>query len=284
MIPGDALPRNAPLPVQTGDLAILLAEDNEVNAKLAQKMLEKLGRAALRVDDGLKAVEAALAHPYDCVLMDVQMPGIDGLEATRRIRAQVELTRQPYIIAMTANAMAGDREMCLNAGMDDYVSKPIQMRTLAEALARAAAFKERRDQTYPLAELAAALVAPAVPTVPAVNSNVLDMGQVGELIDLDDTLAVLADFVNMFTEQSPARLAALRSAFTAGDLEEVGRVAHSFKGACANLGAIRAAEAARLLERAGHDRDGSAMAVWLDDLDVRYAEARDALRALVKQK
>ncbi len=326
VIPGDALPRNAPLPVQTGDLAILLAEDNEVNAKLAQKMLEKLGRAALRVDDGLKAVEAALAHPYDCVLMDVQMPGIDGLEATRRIRAQVELTRQPYIIAMTANAMAGDREMCLNAGMDDYVSKPIQMRTLAEALVRAAAFKLQREQNYPVAEQSgerqaepsakpqaervakmsvpqaasstgaagvAGVAAAASAAVPAASGNVavqtapsaaLDMEQTGELIDLDDTLAVLADFVNMFTEQSPARLAALRSAFAVGDLEEVSRVAHNFKGACANLGAVRAAEVARLLERAGRDRDGSAMAGWIDDLDARYAEARDALQALVNKK
>ena len=317
VIPGDALPRNAPLPEQTGDLAILLAEDNEVNAKLAQKMLEKLGRAALRVDDGLKAVEAALARSYDCVLMDVQMPGIDGLEATRRIRAQVDLTRQPYIIAMTANAMAGDREMCLNAGMDDYVSKPIQMRTLAEALVRAAAFKLQREQNYPVAEqpagqrpepgaktsvaqatgsagqASAAGSAAASPKASAASGNVavqtapsaaLDMEQVGELIDLDDTLAVLADFVNMFTEQSPARLAALRSAFVAGDFEEVGRVAHNFKGACANLGAVRAAEVASLLERAGRDRDGSAMAGWIDDLDARYAEARDALHVLVRKK
>ena len=335
VIPGAGLSKNAPLPVQTGDLAILLAEDNEVNAKLAQKMLEKLGREAWRVDDGLKAVEAALARSYDCVLMDVQMPGIDGLEATRRIRAQVHLARQPYIIAMTANAMAGDREMCLNAGMDDYVSKPIQMRTLAEALVRATAFKQRREQNYPaepaataataagvvsaaaavadavtsavaagatdVAASGASATAPAAVTIAAVsaggrsgrpgtaspaanaNVNVLDLEQVGELIDLDDTRAVLADFVTMFSEQSPPRLAALRAAFAAGDFEEVGRVAHSFKGACANLGALRAAEAARLLERAGHDNDGSEMARWIDDLNLRFAEARDALQALVPQ-
>ena len=324
VIPGTGLAKNAPLPEQTGDLAILLAEDNDVNAKLAQKMLEKLGREALRVNDGLQAVEAALARSYDCVLMDVQMPGLDGLEATRRIRAQLHLARQPYIIAMTANAMAGDREMCLNAGMDDYVSKPIQMRTLAEALVRATAFKQQREQNG-LAEPAAAIAAASAVSVagavtsgitsrvadtvtsgvtdaasaaaatvrpgrpgtvlPAANANVnvLDMEQVGELISLDDTRAVLADFVTMFTEQSPARLAALRTAFAAGDFEEVGRVAHSFKGACANLGALRAAEAARLLERAGRDNDGSEMARWIDDLDLRFAEARDALQVLVPQ-
>ena len=285
-------------------------------------MLEKLGREALRVDDGLKAVEAALARSYDCILMDVQMPGIDGLEATRRIRAQVHLARQPYIIAMTANAMAGDREICLNAGMDDYVSKPIQMRTLAEALVRAAAFKHQREQNYPVEpgvstsagaanaanaanDETSAVTSGAISAAPAsvtttatevrvgrsgallpaasANINVLDMEQVGELIDLDDTRAVLADFVTMFAEQSPARLAALRAAFAAGDFEEVGRVAHSLKGACANLGALRAAEAARLLERAGRDNDGSEMAGWIDDLDLRFAEARDALRALVQQ-
>jgi HPt (histidine-containing phosphotransfer) domain-containing protein len=110
------------------------------------------------------------------------------------------------------------------------------------------------------------------------------MEQVGELISLDDTLGVLADFVGMYTEQAPERLAALRVAFTAGDLEEVGRIAHSFKGASANLGAIRVAEVARRLEHAGRDKDDSSMAGWLDELEARYLEARDALRGLVAAK
>ncbi len=277
----ESVPVRPALAAQTGSLLILLAEDNDVNAKLAQKMLERLGRSATRVDDGLQAVDAAMAQSYDCVLMDVQMPGIDGLEATRRIRGGIDLARQPYIIAMTANAMAGDRAMCLNAGMDDYVSKPIQMRALAEALAHAAEFKARREENYPQVQLEIPAHT-AIAAAPHEQDATLDMEQVGELISLDDTLGVLVDFVGMYTEQAPERLAALRVAFSAGDLDEVGRVAHSFKGASANLGAIRVAEVARRLEHAARDKDDSSMAGWLDELDARYLEARDALQALAK--
>ena len=308
----DAAPRKeTPLAAQTGALAILLAEDNDVNAKLADKMLERLGRSALRVADGLQAVDAALRRSYDCVLMDVQMPGIDGLEATRRIRAGVNLSRQPYIIAMTANAMAGDREACLNSGMDDYVSKPIQMRSLAEALARAAQFKARRDETYPQAiaersaPQAAALpaavatslsanadadgyghghVEATVSAAAAAASDVLDMDQVGELIELDGTLGVLAEFTGMYREQAPAHIAALRKAFAAGNLNEVARVAHTLRGSSSNLGVKRVADTARLLEHAGRANDASAMPGWIAELDGRYDEACGALQALIDAK
>jgi signal transduction histidine kinase/CheY-like chemotaxis protein len=117
-------------------LAILLAEDNEVNQKVAKRLLANMGYEAEIVGDGLRAIEALEATPYDVVLMDVQMPELDGLEATRRIRARWP-DRPVHIIAMTANAMAGDRDACLAAGMNDYVSKPIRPPELAAALARA---------------------------------------------------------------------------------------------------------------------------------------------------
>jgi CheY-like chemotaxis protein len=115
-------------------LRILLAEDNAMNQKLAIRLLERMGRAADVVANGLEAVEAIARDAYDVVLMDVQMPELDGLEATRRIRS-MELAHRPWIIAMTANAMEGDREACLTAGMDGYISKPIRPDDLAAALA-----------------------------------------------------------------------------------------------------------------------------------------------------
>jgi CheY-like chemotaxis protein len=116
-------------------LSILLAEDNGVNQKLALRLLANMGYNADLAKDGLEAIAALEGKPYDVVLMDVQMPELDGLEATRRIRARWP-DRSLRIVAMTANAMAGDRDACLAAGMDDYVSKPIHPAELAAALER----------------------------------------------------------------------------------------------------------------------------------------------------
>jgi CheY-like chemotaxis protein len=122
-------------------LRILLAEDNVVNQKLALRLLEKMGYRADLASNGLEAVESVTRQTYDVVLMDVQMPELDGLEATRRIIRDKAPNQRPRIIAMTANAMQGDREMCLAAGMDDYVAKPIRVPILIEALMRVPARK-----------------------------------------------------------------------------------------------------------------------------------------------
>jgi CheY-like chemotaxis protein len=106
-------------------LRVLLAEDNPVNKKVALRLLERLGYEAESVTGGAEAVEVVGARRFDLVFMDVQMPGMDGLEATRRIRADLPADRQPVIVALTANAIAGDAEMCRAAGMDDYLSKPV---------------------------------------------------------------------------------------------------------------------------------------------------------------
>ena len=119
-------------------LRILLAEDNAVNQKLALRLLERMGYRAQVANDGTEAIAALEASPFDVILMDVQMPELDGLEATRRIRTRWPGETGPRIIAMTANAMEGDREACLDAGMDDYIAKPIRPEVLAEALAGAA--------------------------------------------------------------------------------------------------------------------------------------------------
>jgi CheY-like chemotaxis protein len=130
---------NAPTSAELAErspLRILLAEDNAVNQKLALRLLAQLGYRADVAGNGLEAIAALERQPYDIVLMDVQMPELDGLEATRRIRAHWVQPAGPRIIAMTANAMEGDREACLAAGMDDYVSKPIRVHDLLAALQR----------------------------------------------------------------------------------------------------------------------------------------------------
>ena len=124
-------------------LRILLAEDNVVNQKLALRQLQQMGYRADLAGNGIEAIECIERQVYDVVLMDVQMPEMDGLEATRRITRKLPAESRPRIVAMTANAMQGDREICLAAGMDDYLTKPIKVDQLAEALIRVPARKEQ---------------------------------------------------------------------------------------------------------------------------------------------
>jgi CheY-like chemotaxis protein len=122
-------------------LRILVAEDNVVNQKLALRILQQMGYRADLASNGIEAIESVERQTYDVVLMDVQMPEMDGLEASRRITAKWPADARPRIVAMTANAMQGDREMCLAAGMDDYITKPIRVDQLVEALNHVSARK-----------------------------------------------------------------------------------------------------------------------------------------------
>lgn len=135
-------PRMDPEMAKRHPLRILLAEDNVVNQKLAMRLLLQMGYRADLASNGLEAIESVERQTYDVILMDVQMPEMDGLEASRRISQRWPADRRPRIVAMTANAMQGDREECLAAGMDDYVTKPIRVDQLVEALINAKTRKE----------------------------------------------------------------------------------------------------------------------------------------------
>ena len=137
--PTAAKPRMDAAMAERHPLRILLAEDNVVNQKLAMRLLLQMGYRADLASNGIEAIESVERQTYDVVLMDVQMPEMDGLEASRRITAKYQPVERPRIIAMTANAMQGDREQCLAAGMDDYVTKPIRVDALVQALMQVSA-------------------------------------------------------------------------------------------------------------------------------------------------
>ncbi len=139
MAPTRTSPALDPTLGQRHPLRILLAEDNVVNQKLALRLLQQMGYRADVAANGIEAIESLQRQRYDLVLMDVQMPEMDGLEATRRIVAHWPANARPRIVAMTANAMQGDREACLAAGMDDYITKPIRVEALTAALQAAPA-------------------------------------------------------------------------------------------------------------------------------------------------
>jgi CheY-like chemotaxis protein len=143
-VPSPAKPRMDAQMAAAHPLRILLAEDNVVNQKLALRLLQQMGYRADVAGNGIEAIECCARQPYDLVLMDVQMPEMDGLEASRRIVARwPSPSERPRIVAMTANAMAGDREECMAAGMDDYVTKPIRVDALVSALDNVTPRKDR---------------------------------------------------------------------------------------------------------------------------------------------
>ena len=212
-------------------LRILLAEDNAVNQKVAVRLLERLGYRADVVANGLEAVDAVQRQPYDVVLMDVQMPEMDGLEASRRIKRGEAGGASPRIIALTADAMQGDREKCLAAGMDDYITKPIHVEALVAALART------RPQSGP---------EDPDPQAPPV----IDLKKFAEFRD-----AMGADFIGevlaVFNEDAPELLRSLQQALADNDAELFRRAAHSLKSNSAAFGALALAELARELEILG---------------------------------
>jgi CheY-like chemotaxis protein/HPt (histidine-containing phosphotransfer) domain-containing protein len=229
---------------------VLLAEDNVVNQKLAVHLLEKQGHEVVVANDGKEALAQLERQSFDLVLMDVQMPEMDGLEAAAQIRASENGTgRHVPIVAMTAHAMKGDRERCLEAGMDDYVSKPIQARELLNVMAR---------------------VAP--PSAGA--ATVVDADAALQTLGGDPGL--LHQLAHAFLDDYPRSLARVRAAVTAGEATAVERAAHSLKGAVGVFGAPRAMAAAQRLETLGRlgaleEATGAFAALETELLQVRRA-------------
>jgi PAS domain S-box-containing protein len=226
---GEQAPGAAPEEAERAPLRILLAEDNAVNQRLAVLLLEKIGYSADVVANGLEALEALRAQPYDVVLMDVEMPEMDGLEAARRIHGEWHGNRLPWIIAVTANAMQGDRDVCLAAGMDDYLSKPIRRDELEAAL--------RRCEPRPVVAQA--------PSPQA--AGVLDAGALEELRQMGGP-AFLGELTDTFLASAPSLVETLRSARAEGNAEELRRGAHTLKSNARTFGATKLAELCRQLE------------------------------------
>jgi CheY-like chemotaxis protein len=219
-------------------LRILLAEDNIVNQKVALRLLGQMGYRADVAANGLEAIDAVARQTYDVVLMDVQMPELDGFEASREINRRWPGAQRPRIVAMTANAMQGDRELCAAAGMDDYVAKPVRVDELVAALERCGS----RGEAGPRAGPAATSDVSAAPTSLTIDRTVFErltatMG--GEFV---------AELIDTFVEDGRELIATLRRALAATDLDTFRRVAHSLKSNGETLGATRLAALARELE------------------------------------
>jgi two-component system sensor histidine kinase/response regulator len=255
----DTHPRGRPL-------RILLAEDNAVNQRLAVRTLEKQGHRVVVAADGAQALEAHQRHAFDLILMDVQMPEMDGFDVTAAIRAR----ERPHgahipIIAMTAHAMKGDRERCLEAGMDGYVSKPLQARELFAAIES-------------LLPASAAIQAAVEEAPPARAEPVFDHAAALERFGGDQ--ALMREILDLFLEETPMLLGQIRAALAAGDTEVLERSAHSLKGSVGTFGAKPAARAAQELENRAKAHDFAAAPAALEALENEVAGLTRALSAL----
>jgi CheY-like chemotaxis protein/HPt (histidine-containing phosphotransfer) domain-containing protein len=215
-------------------LHILLAEDNRVNQKIAMRLLEKRGHQAVLAANGEEALEALAQASFDLVLMDVHMPGMDGIEATIAIREKEKSTglHQP-VIAMTALAMKGDRERCMAAGMDGYLSKPIDLQQLDDVLA---VYADRRCSDV---------------VTPAHDSFVTPVNTTELLQRIDADRAFLAELVGTFREEYPEMIQSAQLAIGRRDAAGVEHVGHALKGALGNLAASGASNLAGELEAMG---------------------------------
>jgi CheY-like chemotaxis protein/HPt (histidine-containing phosphotransfer) domain-containing protein len=267
--------RHALREMRRGGVRILLAEDNITNQDVALGILRKLGLRADLVATGTEAVRALGTIPYDLVLMDVQMPEMDGLEATRRIRdpGTAVLNHAVPIIAMTAHAMKDDRERCLAAGMDDYITKPIVPEVLAAALDRWLP-QEPEDamplDRSPVEPLPATAVGASGADTPAFDAA----GMLARLMG-DEELA--RTVVRGFLGDVPGLIEVLRSCLAAGDLEGAMRQAHTIKGASAAVGGEALRAVASAMEASAAVGDAAGVSSRLPDLELAFGRLREAM-------
>jgi CheY-like chemotaxis protein/HPt (histidine-containing phosphotransfer) domain-containing protein len=241
-------------------LRILLAEDNAMNQKVALRLLERLGYTADVVSNGLEAVAALEHQPYDVILMDVQMPELDGLDAARRICERWPSERRPHIIAMTANALPEDREACFAAGMNDYVAKPIRAEELAAAL----------NDSRPVRDRVASAGKHEISLDAAALESLRDLGGV----------EFLNEVVDVFLADAPALITSLSGSLERADLEELRRAAHTLKSNGATLGASAFADVCATVEERAREGQLDGLADLVDAVEPAYRELRKALASV----
>jgi CheY-like chemotaxis protein/HPt (histidine-containing phosphotransfer) domain-containing protein len=264
-------------------LRILLVEDYPANQKLALKLLDRLGYTAAVADNGVKALAQLERQSYDLVLMDRQMPEMDGLEATRRIRAREEALGLPpvHIVAMTANAIQGDRELCIAAGMDDYISKPIRVEALVAAIGKA----------RPQADASPTLVPPPPAAVDdgaarADSGSYADGDAAVDRRMLDELLALaggdhdfVAEMIDSYLTTAPDLLQKLRDASAQQDAAGLRLAAHTLKSGSKDMGATALADLFSRLETLGQQGELAAAAALIAQVDARFPQVAAALTA-----
>ncbi|MEO6155959.1 MAG: ATP-binding protein, partial [Thermomonas sp.] len=255
----------------TDKTKILLVEDNPVNLMVAQRLLQVLGYECETAGNGQVAVEKMQAGNFDLVLMDCQMPVLDGYSATRRWREleqERKLEHRLPIVAMTANAMAGDRQKCLDAGMDDYLAKPVTRSDLERCINRWRGISLSVPDTLPTTEQV------GMRSPPVLNASILD--------ELREVLGSEVDkIIALYLEDSPRLIAQLERAAVGGDPIALRVAAHTLKSSSANVGATTLAEAARDLEEGARDGTLKKPEAMVARIVTEFAQVRSALQSTI---
>jgi CheY-like chemotaxis protein/HPt (histidine-containing phosphotransfer) domain-containing protein len=266
--------------VQRDSLRVLLAEDNTTNQLVAQSILKKVGVYCDVVANGFEALKALEAGPYDLVFMDCQMPEMDGFEATEQIRrpdSRVQ-NRDIPIIAMTAHAMPGAREECLQAGMNDYLPKPVEPQTLVEKINE---WLPRAGETR-LSDTFASPMGSEPQSSADSSERVLPVFDRTGMLDRlmgDQELAQL--LIKGYIEDIPRQMQALKASLDTEDFESAGRKAHSIKGASANVGGEALRSVAKDIEKACATGDIAAAKEALPELEAQFETLKQAMRESV---
>jgi PAS domain S-box-containing protein len=258
---------------QQHPLRILMVEDNPVNQKVTLHILKRLGYGADVAANGLEALEALERATYDVVLMDIQMPEMDGEETTRHICERWSAGQRPYIIAMTAHAMKGDRERFLAVGMDDYVTKPVQMEELIKALGRCPSSSPASSTPdLPSGQETTS----QLPASPPPNGTAIDLARLNKFRAMigDESISELID---LFFKDSAKQLAELQQAAAGGDAEKMERVAHTLKSSSATLGALPLSAMCQELEDLGRAGKLEGASERVARLEVEYISAKAEL-------
>jgi CheY-like chemotaxis protein/HPt (histidine-containing phosphotransfer) domain-containing protein len=243
--------------------AVLVADDNPINRKLMVRYLQRLGYAVDEAVDGREAVEAVKGANYAAVLMDCEMPVMDGYQASSEIRRMEGAARHTRIVAITANESESDRGRCLAAGMDEFMSKPVRPESLARMVERAAAANQPAGQAADEAE-------PLDGAGP-----VLDPETIGELREEGQDL--LDDLIESFAQKAPTRIAQMADEFACGNLKAAALSAHNLKGSAGNLGAKRLGGICAKLDLMGRNGSIENVASLIVDLRAEYGRVKHAL-------
>ncbi|MGK7901193.1 MAG: response regulator [Hormoscilla sp.] len=281
-------------------LRILLTEDDLTNQKVALYTLARLGYEADVANNGLEALSALHRQSYDVVLMDVMMPEMDGMTATRQICqewSQSKLSYKPRIIAMTANAMQGDRETCLAAGMDDYISKPLRVEELIKALKNSASQRivdgeidvknkeELRNETK--TEISVVTSARRSEEKSAISNSHAEVLDVKALQNLSEMLGpeaqtVMQEVIESYTADAPKLLEAIATAIKESDADSLHRAAHTLKGSSGTLGAMRLSSLCKELDNLARSGSTSPAPGWKQQIEDEYEKVKKALYSLMQ--